>query len=449
MRCLIIMLSVWLWTITAYAAELPRRGFLGATFYSNKAERSTPSVPFKASGARVKKIMPNTPAALANIQANDLITAINNQVIRNADEVGRMVSGFSGKKVRLTIIRDGKTITQNVLIKPFPNEINKHGKVLYQSVPVNNFRVRMIITQPHGKGPFPAVFFIQGLYCNSLDFAFSQTHPYKQLIDELTAKGYVTVRVEKSGVGDSEGPACREIGFHLEANLFQKGLISLRKLSFVDKNNIFILGHSMGGIIAPLIAPTFSKHLRGIAVFGTVVTSWLEYEVTNQRRQASLNVVPSAILEANLKNRGKFLSLLLSQKQKPLDIFKRDPRYKKYLIDDKYLHERHYSFFQELNGVDIASKWMKVTAPVLAIWGGADAISSKEDHQKIAAIVNRQHPGHAQFREAKEVDHNFSHSTTMSADPSAKKPYDPQVVNILLQWMEQLRKKNSKWPKKI
>jgi len=44
----------------------------------------------------------------------------------------------------------------------------------------------------------------------------------------------------------------------------------------VDQDNVFIVGHSMGGVFAPILAAEFP--VKGIAVYGTVVKTWTEYE---------------------------------------------------------------------------------------------------------------------------------------------------------------------------
>ena len=94
-------------------------------------------------------------------------------------------------------------------------------------------------------------------------------------VDSLTAKGFVTIRVEKTGMGDSKGLPCNECDFHTEKQGFLDGLKQLKSLPYVDKQNIFIAGFSIGGVIAPLIAQP--EPVKGIIVYGTAGRNWLEY----------------------------------------------------------------------------------------------------------------------------------------------------------------------------
>ena len=64
----------------------------------------------------------------------------------------------------------------------------------------------------------------------------------------------------------------------------EQGLKALAAYDFVDRDNIVIFGHSMGGVMAPLIAA--EAPVKGIAVYGTVAKTWYEYFGENFRRQA-------------------------------------------------------------------------------------------------------------------------------------------------------------------
>ena len=66
--------------------------------------------------------------------------------------------------------------------------------------------------------------------------------------------GYATMRVDKSGMGDSKGTPCMESDFEMEASGYKAGLAAIKGLDFVDQQNIFIAGFSIGGIMAPVVA---------------------------------------------------------------------------------------------------------------------------------------------------------------------------------------------------
>ena len=62
-------------------------------------------------------------------------------------------------------------------------------------------------------------------------------------------------RIEKPGMGDSisEKP-CRDIDFTTESKAFLQGLNALKTHTQVDPDKVFLFGHSLGVLHAPVIA---------------------------------------------------------------------------------------------------------------------------------------------------------------------------------------------------
>ena len=58
------------------------------------------------------------------------------------------------------------------------------------------------------------------------------------------------MRVEKSSMGDSEGPPCSNVDMEAERRGYVAGLKALKDYPFVDPNNIFLMGISIGGVQA-------------------------------------------------------------------------------------------------------------------------------------------------------------------------------------------------------
>jgi hypothetical protein len=103
--------------------------------------------------------------------------------------------------------------------------------------------------------PAPAVLAIHG-YINSRE----TQSPYAI---ELARRGYVVLALDQTGHGYSSPPAF--------ANGFggPDGLAYLRSLPMVDRDQIVLEGHSMGGWASLIAAGTFPKDYRAIAVSGS------------------------------------------------------------------------------------------------------------------------------------------------------------------------------------
>src|SRR6516162_8333703 len=77
----------------------------------------------------------------------------------------------------------------------------------HRTVQFDNISLDAILTRPAGPGKHPAVYIIGGLGCYSLDNV-KPDDPYTYLIAGFTQRGFVTMRVDKNGEGESGGPPC-------------------------------------------------------------------------------------------------------------------------------------------------------------------------------------------------------------------------------------------------
>ncbi|MBD3880991.1 trypsin-like peptidase domain-containing protein [Phormidium tenue FACHB-886] len=75
------------------------------------------------SGILILKVLPNSPAAQAGLQAGDVIQKISNQDVADADEVQRVVEASKiGQDLPLQLRRNGETLTLNVKPGILPNQ---------------------------------------------------------------------------------------------------------------------------------------------------------------------------------------------------------------------------------------------------------------------------------------------------------------------------------------
>lgn len=69
-------------------------------------------------GAVARLIVDNTPAFNADILVGDIIVAIDEQPISNAEFLSRMLAERRGKPVRLTVVRNGNQLQKDVTLNP-------------------------------------------------------------------------------------------------------------------------------------------------------------------------------------------------------------------------------------------------------------------------------------------------------------------------------------------
>jgi len=133
--------------------------------------------------------------------------------------------------------------------KPYPY---REEDVTYQNRPAG-IELAATLTLPQGKGPFPAVVLITGSGPQDRNEAILGHRPFLVLADYLTRKGIAVLRADDRGVGKSTGD------FNLAttadfATDTEAGVAYLKTRPEIDVRKIGLVGHSEGGVIAPMIA---------------------------------------------------------------------------------------------------------------------------------------------------------------------------------------------------
>jgi len=109
------------------------------------------------------------------------------------------------------------------------------------------------ITIPPGKGPFPAVLLITGSGAQNRDEEIMEHKPFAVLADYLSRRGVIVLRADDRGVGKSTGDfgSSTTADFAIDAG---NSLDYLTSRPEVDAKKIGLIGHSEGGMIAPVLA---------------------------------------------------------------------------------------------------------------------------------------------------------------------------------------------------
>ncbi|HEV3443195.1 MAG TPA: alpha/beta fold hydrolase [Gemmataceae bacterium] len=109
------------------------------------------------------------------------------------------------------------------------------------------------LTKPRGTGPFPVALLITGSGPQDRNEALLGHKPFLVLADYLTRRGLAVLRVDDRGVGKSTGvfgtATTEDFAKDVEA-----GVEFLKTRPEIDSKRIGLIGHSEGGIIAPMLA---------------------------------------------------------------------------------------------------------------------------------------------------------------------------------------------------
>ena len=112
------------------------------------------------------------------------------------------------------------------------------------------------LTLPKGKGPFPAIVTITGSGSQDRDEEISLVkgfRPFRQIADTLSRMGIAVLRMDDRGFGESGGNATTSTSADFAKDI-EAGLAWLRARPDIDSKRLGLIGHSEGGLIAPMVA---------------------------------------------------------------------------------------------------------------------------------------------------------------------------------------------------
>ncbi len=113
------------------------------------------------------------------------------------------------------------------------------------------------LTVPKGGGSFPCVLLVHGSGANDRDETVMACKPFRDLAFGLATRGVAVFRYDKRTYVHGIQPTLSLPYFTVEEEVIEDALEALKFLRTqkdVDSKNIFLLGHSLGGFVAPEIA---------------------------------------------------------------------------------------------------------------------------------------------------------------------------------------------------
>jgi len=158
----------------------------------------------------------------------------------------------SGQTLPLTVKRVDKAVEifrPQVPKKPYPYI---EEEVAYENKEAG-ITLAGTLTLPPGKGPSPVVLLISGSGPQDRDETIYGHHPFLVLADYLTRQGIAVLRVDDRGVGESTGDFSQATSEDFASDVLA-GIEYLKTRKEINPEQIGLIGHSEGGLIAPMVA---------------------------------------------------------------------------------------------------------------------------------------------------------------------------------------------------
>lgn len=295
------------------------------------------------------------------------------------------------------------------------------------------------ITSPKEEGKYPAVILISGSGQQNRDEELFGHKPFKVLADYLTRQGIVVLRFDDLGVGGSKGDL-ENLTTLSQADDVEFLLSYLAAHPKVDTQRLGLIGHSEGGVIAPVIAARntgvkYIVSLAGMAIPG--------YELL-QRQMKDLNpesLSPTkeqfyAQIFQTLRSGGD-RDVIRAEMQNQIDTFAADGELT--AQDTAALSNFFIPWFITFANLDPAVYLKDVQVPVMAVNGGKDVQVIAVDNLKAFEKALPPNDKHL-FKQYPGLNHLFQTAPTGAVLEYAEieETFNPAVMQDIVGWIKGL-----------
>jgi uncharacterized protein len=314
-----------------------------------------------------------------------------------------------------------------------------------------NIRLAGTLTIPAGTGPFPAVIMITGSGAQNRNEELLGHKPFLVIADWLSRNGIAVLRYDDRGVGKSQGNYATATSADLATDA-AAALVYLKGNPKINQKAIGLMGHSEGGLIAPIVASSNPDIAFIVSLAGPGVTG--QQIVIRQSQDISrLSGISEEKIRKASETNKKLYAVLRKEKDDKMAELKITSLYREILEKEKTSKEETeqsvnqmkasfgvatYPWFRFFLFTDPVTFWKKVKCPVLALNGEKDL--------QVAADVNLpaiekalKSGGNKSVKTVKlsSLNHLFQHCKTgLPAEyGEIEETFSPEALKIITDWI--------------
>ena len=304
------------------------------------------------------------------------------------------------------------------------------------------------LTLPHKKAPFPVVVLITGSGPQDRDETLSGHKPFLVLADYLTRQGLAVLRYDDRGMGQSTGDHSKATTEDFATDVIS-AVAYLQARKEIDKDRIGLIGHSEGGIIAPMVANrsriSFVVSLAGTGIPGS--------ELSLMQAMASR---PFPVTDEKAYEQAIRQAIAIASAQKDLEVIKKElyshykekvmPLVKGINLSDKEIdaiihrlvETRTTVWMRYFYGYNPADEIEKLTCPFLSLNGSKDTqVAAKINQDGIRNALLKGHNKDFQITELPGLNHMFQDCSTGAESEYGQiaQTFSPTALRVLSDWI--------------
>ncbi len=312
--------------------------------------------------------------------------------------------------------------------------------------PVSGLKLAGTLTLPENAKNCPAVILISGSGSQDRDETIFEHKPFAVIADYLTRNGIAVLRADDRGVGGSEGNI-RDATSEDFAGDVIAGLEFLKTREEIDHSKMGLIGHSEGGLIAPLVAVKSKDVAFFIMLAGPgIVGEQILYEQSGLINRAS--GITEEQISQNQSLQKAIFDIILNEKDSSRQVERLQQTYTNGMYDtmnddqkkaiDARVKAVNTPWFRFFLTYDPYPTLTKVKCPVLALNGEKDLqVPPKENLTAIKKALTEGGNKNFETIELPGLNHLFQHCETglVAEYAQIEETFSPEVLEIIHNWI--------------
>jgi alpha-beta hydrolase superfamily lysophospholipase len=403
---------------------LPRRGALGLRFEARDG------------AVRVLSVNEGASAHAAGIVTEDLLLGADEVTFSDEPTFRRWAGSLrADEPVALRVAR-GPSV-ETISLRPTPRPIERAPGLLRaytHAVLPDGTRLRVIVTRPEDAPCRARVLALPGYRRDGWDWPAAPDYPLRRWIEDVARAGYAVIRIERRGLGDSEGEGDEQT---LEEE-FTDLLDAARATPWGPLEGLpwVLHGFSLGGLLAPRMAPLLGA--RAVSVWGSGIDTWTEYLDALTRRRGALLGRSELAVERSVRAQQALSAAVLVLGETVARAIERTPSLREHASElgldparDR-IDGRPARFWRQVYSCPTAEPLAALDAPLLSLWGTCDWLTDRGEHERIARACAR-----GTFAAVPGVDHGYASRASPAESLRARDPgtYAPQSAHTFISWL--------------
>ena len=313
--------------------------------------------------------------------------------------------------------------------------------------PIGGHALSGTLTLPKADGRFPCAILITGSGPQNRDEELMGHKPFLVLSDYLTRQGIAVLRFDDRGVGKSGGDFASATTGDLATDV--EAAIAYLKTR-TDIISVGLIGHSEGGIIAPMVASRNKETVAFVVLLAGTGIRGKELLLLQSQLISKVNGVSTAQIKKNTSLNEKLYSLVMTTFDK--DQIKKEAtklmsEYSATHVTetdvDGLLAQINAPWFRYFLNLDPTVFLEKTTCHVLALNGTLDLqVPAKENLAAIEKSLKIAENKHYKIVSLKGLNHLFQKAKTGNPSEYAtiEETFNPKALNEIGEWILEIYK---------